>query len=97
VRFPTAALFSITYAQEKGESGPDGADLDAHNERECTGDGKVITHIGLHVNPASRKPTKLRTLDTIVDKDHFNLEWFAVEGDGEEMLGVSLKHTRRKE
>jgi hypothetical protein len=40
--------------------------------------------------------TKLRTVTTIIDQDHYTLEWFHSTADSKEEKGVSMTHTRRK-
>ena len=47
-----------------------------HNEGSISEDGKVITNTGESLDPVTGKPYKLRTVTTIVDHDHFTLEWF---------------------
>jgi hypothetical protein len=67
-----------------------------HNEGSISDDGKVITNIGGSEDPITRKPYKLRTVTTIVDHDHFTLEWFRTDaGAGEERV-VGMSHTRKK-
>jgi hypothetical protein len=67
-----------------------------HNEGSISEDGRVITNIGKSLNPATGKPYKLRTVTTIVDHDHFTLEWFGTEDGGKESKVVSMSHTRKK-
>jgi hypothetical protein len=67
-----------------------------HNEGSISEDGKVITNLGKSLDPATGKPYKLRTVTTIVDHDHFTLEWFGTEDGGKESRVVSMSHTRRK-
>jgi hypothetical protein len=67
-----------------------------HNEGSISDDGKVITNLGKSLDSATGKPYKLRTVTTIVDHDHFTLEWFGTEEGGEESKVVSMTHTRKK-
>jgi Protein of unknown function (DUF1579) len=67
-----------------------------HNEGSISEDGKVITNLGKSLDPATGKPYKLRTVTTIVDHDHFTLEWFGTEEGGKESGVVSMTHTRKK-
>jgi Protein of unknown function (DUF1579) len=39
---------------------------------------------------------KFRTVTTIVDNDHFTLEWFRINDAGKEEKVVSMAHTRKK-
>jgi hypothetical protein len=65
----------------------------AHNEG--TGDGKTITCTG-EIMESTGKPSKVRTVRTLKDQDHFNIEWFMVGANGKEVRLVLLEHTRRK-
>ena len=67
-----------------------------HNEGSISEDGKVITNLGKSHDPATGKRYKLRTVTTIVDHDHFTLEWFGTEEGGKESKVVSMAHTRKK-
>jgi hypothetical protein len=67
-----------------------------HNEGSVSDDGKVITNFGKSIDPATGKPYKLRTVTTIVDHDHFTLEWYGTEDGGTESRVVSMSHTRKK-
>ena len=67
-----------------------------HNEGSISEDGKVITNLGKSHDPATGKPYKLRTVTTIVDHDHFTLDWFGTEEGGKESKVVSMAHTRKK-
>jgi hypothetical protein len=67
-----------------------------HNEGSISDDGKVITNMGASEDPITRKPYKLRTVTTIVDHDHFTLEWFRTEAGGSEERVVTMTHTRKK-
>jgi len=66
------------------------------NEGTMSEDGKTITNHGEMKDPMTGKTVKLRTVYTIVDPDHFNLEWFTTGDDRKEMKTVSMTHTRRK-
>ena len=67
-----------------------------HNEGSITADGKVITNEGESLDHATGKSTKLRTVTTLIDHDHYTLEWFKPGADGKEAKVVSMLHTRRK-
>jgi Protein of unknown function (DUF1579) len=67
-----------------------------HNEGSISDDGKVITNLGEGHDPSTNKPYKLRTVTTIVDIDHFTLEWFRINDGGKEEKVVSMVHTRKK-
>jgi hypothetical protein len=67
-----------------------------HNEGSISKDGKVITNEGESLDHVAGKYTRLRTETTIVDPDHFTLEWFKPGADGREERIVSMTHTRRK-
>jgi hypothetical protein len=67
-----------------------------HNVGTLSDDGKVITHLGEHLDMATQKLVKLRTVYTFTDKDHFLLEWFQTGADGKEDKVVTLTHIRRK-
>jgi hypothetical protein len=66
-----------------------------HNEGSISDDGKVITNRGESRDPTTGMPYKLRTVTTIVDHDHFTLEWFRTDQDGKEEPVVSMSHTRK--
>jgi Protein of unknown function (DUF1579) len=67
-----------------------------HNEGAISEDGRVITNFGKSLDPATGKPYKLRTVTTIVDHDHFTLEWFGTDDGGKESRVMSMSHTRKK-
>jgi Protein of unknown function (DUF1579) len=67
-----------------------------HNEGSISEDGNVITNVGKSLDPATGKPYKLRTVTTVVDHDHFTLEWYGTEEGGKEAKVVSMSHTRKK-
>jgi hypothetical protein len=67
-----------------------------HNEGSISGDGKVITNEGESVDPSTGKPYRLRTVTTIVDPDHFTLEWFRLEDGKKADKVVTMAHTRKK-
>jgi Protein of unknown function (DUF1579) len=67
-----------------------------HNEGSMSDDGTVITNRGEGLDPQTNKPYKLRTVTTIVDRDHFTLEWFRTNDAGKEEKVVSMAHTRKK-
>ncbi len=67
-----------------------------HNEGTVSDDGKVITNMGETHDPATGKPSKLRTVATLIDRDNFVIEWFSTEEGGKEKKVVTLSHKRRK-
>ena len=67
-----------------------------HNEGSISKDGKTISNEGEYPDRMTNKMTKLRTVTTIVDQDHYTLEWFKPGADGKEEKVVSMTHTRRK-
>jgi hypothetical protein len=66
-----------------------------HNEGSISDDGKVVTNFGESRDPATGQPYKLRTVTTIVDHDHFTLEWFRTDHGGKEESVVSMTHARK--
>jgi hypothetical protein len=67
-----------------------------HNEGSLSDDGKVINNLGESRDPETGKAYKLRTVTTIMDHDHFTLEWFRTDLGGQENRVVSMSHTRKK-
>jgi Protein of unknown function (DUF1579) len=67
-----------------------------YNEGSISEDGKVITNLGQGIDHVTGKPYKLRTVTTIVDRDHFTLEWFHAGDGGKEHRVVSMSHARKK-
>jgi hypothetical protein len=65
-----------------------------HNEGTISGDGKVITCFGSHIDAATGKEVKVRTLTSIADQDTFTLE--LLYDEGEKTKAVTLIHKRRK-
>jgi len=68
-----------------------------HNEGSISKDGAVISNEGESLDPATGKNSKLHTVTTILDKDHYTLDWFKPGADGKEEKVVSMTHTRRKQ
>jgi hypothetical protein len=66
-----------------------------HNEGTISDDGKVITNRGEGLDASTQKPYKLRTVTTILDHDHFKLEWFRINDDGKEENVVRMTHARK--
>ncbi len=58
--------------------------------------GEALTMTCDSVDSFTKKPVKLRTVTTIVDKDHYKLEWFMTRQGEKEERSVVLDHTRRK-
>jgi hypothetical protein len=67
-----------------------------YNEGSISADGKTITKEGERVDPATGKKLKLRTVTTIIDVDHYTLEWFTRGESGKDEKVVSMTHSRRK-
>jgi hypothetical protein len=66
-----------------------------HNEGSISDDGKVITNAGERRDSTAGKPYKLRTVTTIIDHDHFTLEWFRTDEGAKEERVVCMTHTRK--
>ncbi len=58
-------------------------------------DGNVITNYGDRIDPLSGMAGKLRTVTTIVDHDHYTVEWYLTGPGGPEEKIVTMKHTRK--
>jgi hypothetical protein len=67
-----------------------------HTEGSISDDGKTITNVGERTDPMTGKAGKLRTVTTIIDPDHYTLEWFQIGADGKDQRVVTLSHTRKK-
>jgi Protein of unknown function (DUF1579) len=67
-----------------------------YREGSISQDGKVITNEGESLDKVSGKNTKLRTVTTIIDPDHYTLEWFRPGATGKDEKVVSMTHARRK-
>ena len=67
-----------------------------HNEGSLSDDGKTLTQIGDRVDPQTGKSSKIRTVTTFTDDDHYLLEWYLPGEDGKEERAVILKHARKK-
>ena len=67
-----------------------------HTEGTLSADGRTITRTGERSDPGSGKAGPIRTVTTLVDADHFTLEWFLPGPDGKEARAVLLSHARRK-
>jgi hypothetical protein len=67
-----------------------------HNEGSISADGRIMTNQGESLDSATGKPFKLRTVTTIVDTDHFTLEWFHVVDESKAERVVTMSHTRKK-
>jgi hypothetical protein len=67
-----------------------------HNEGTISEDGRAINQKGDRIDPRTGRSTKIRTVTTLVDPDHFTIEWFSPGTDGEERRTVFLAHTRKK-
>jgi hypothetical protein len=51
---------------------------------------------GEQTDPLSGETRRLRTVTTIIDKDHYTVEWFQAGVDGIEQKAVTLIHTRKQ-
>ena len=58
-------------------------------------DGRVITNYGDRTDPMSGHVARLRTVTTMIDHDHYNVEWFLGGANGVEEKIVTMEHTRR--
>jgi hypothetical protein len=67
-----------------------------YNEGTVSEDGKVFTNEGEPLDPTTGKPYKLRTVYTIIDDDHFTLEWYHIDDAGKAERVVTMTHTRKK-
>lgn len=65
-----------------------------HNEGVISSDGKTITCRGTHIDAATGKEAKVRTVTTLPDKDAFTLEMFYTMG--EQTKVITLTHKRKK-
>jgi len=65
-----------------------------HNEGAISEDGKTITCWGTHIDAATGKESKVRSVTTFLDKDAFTLEMFYTEG--KEAKVITLTHKRKK-
>src|SRR5262249_389233 len=65
------------------------------NEGSFSDNGKVLTLVGDSVSGMTGKPVTLRTVTTLVDDNHYTLEWFITEAGGKEGRQVVLSHTRK--
>jgi hypothetical protein len=66
-----------------------------YSEGSLAKDGKTLTLTGDTLDMMTGKPTKMKTVTTMVDADNYTLEWFFPNGDKMEQK-VLLKHTRKK-
>lgn len=67
-----------------------------HSEGSFSPEGKVLTLAGDEIYVQTGKTVHMRTVTTIVDNDHYTLEWFMTEPGGKEERKVVLKHVRKK-
>ena len=66
-----------------------------YTEGTISDDGKVITNVGDRTDPMTGDTRKLRTVTTVIDKDHYTVEWFQMGADGKEQKVVTLIHMRK--
>ncbi len=55
-----------------------------------------MTLSGESIDSMTKKPVKLRTVTTVIDKDHYRLEWFMRRQGEKEDRTVVLEHTRKQ-
>ena len=58
-------------------------------------DGRTLTFIGERSDMVTRSTGRLRQVLTVVDTDHFDLEWFLTDKDAAEAKTVTMKHKRQ--
>ena len=66
-----------------------------YTEGTMLADAKVIIYSGDRTDPMTGETGRLRTVTTILDKDHYIVEWFQAGADGKEQKVVTMNHTRR--
>jgi hypothetical protein len=66
------------------------------NEGDSTNDGQEWKLEGPYFDAQLQKKTRLRTVYTFEDPDHFTLAWFTPGADGKETRTVHIAHTRKK-
>lgn len=66
-----------------------------YTEGTISEDGKVITKVGNRTDPMTGETRRLRTKTTIIDRDHYTVEWFQADGGGQEQKVVTMIHTRK--
>lgn len=57
-------------------------------------DSTTITTVGTRTDPFTGSRAGMRIVTTVVDRDHFRVEWFMTQPDGRELRTVLLEHTR---
>lgn len=67
-----------------------------HSEGAIDKDGKTITCLRKHIDAATGKEMKVRSVTTIQDKDAFKLEMIYLDGEGKEAKTITLTHKRKK-
>ncbi len=65
-----------------------------HSEGAISRDGATITSQGTHIDVATGREVKVRSVTTMLDKDAFRLELFY--GEGKEAKAVTLTHKRKQ-
>ncbi|MGH8692884.1 MAG: DUF1579 family protein, partial [Burkholderiales bacterium] len=63
-----------------------------HSEGVLFPDGKTITCWGTHIDAATGKEMKVRTVTTLRDKDAFTLEMFYADAEGKDAKTITLTH-----
>ncbi len=66
------------------------------SEGQCSEGGKVRTMTAAYDDPFTGLPTKMRSVYTMQDADHFLLEMYTKAGDAPEYKMMEIQHTRVK-
>jgi hypothetical protein len=67
-----------------------------YTEGDISEDGKAITLVGNRTDPLSGKTGRLRIVTTLIDPDHYRVEWYQVGEDAKEERVVAMEHARHK-
>lgn len=67
-----------------------------YTEGTASDDRKIVTNVGERTDPMTGKKSRLRTVTTIIDNDHYLVEWYQTRDDGKEEKVVTMHHTRNK-
>ena len=59
-------------------------------------DGMTITNVGDRTDPSTGDTRRLRTVTTVIDRDHYNVDWYQAGADGKEQKVVTMIHSRKK-
>jgi hypothetical protein len=66
------------------------------SEGDISKDGKTITCWGTHIDLATGKPVKVRTVTSLLDQDAFTLEMVYTDADGKDSKVITLTHKRKE-